>query len=148
MPSTTSYNPDDWVVAWNSILFQGYAKDTFLKVTRNAESASMEAGAHGDVVITGGTDRTGKVEITLQRESPTNALLSAALKAFEKRPRTRRAGVGKFLARNLNSRLTVAEAVNGVIEKWPDMEGAQKNSTITWVILLDDVTMFNDGAAS
>jgi len=148
MPQTHSYNPDDWSVVWNNILIQGYAKDTFLKVTREAESASMDAGGHGDVVIVGGTDRRGKVEFTLQRESPTNALLSAALAAFEKRPRVRGAGVGKFLARNLNSRLTRAEAVNGVIEKWPEMEGATKNSPITWVILLDDVTMFNDGASS
>ena len=58
------------------------------------------------------------------------------------------AGRGAFLARNLNSRATVAKAVVGVVEKWPDMEGAAKNSSITWVLLLDDVTMFNDGAAT
>ena len=76
MPVTKSYNPDDWQVVFNNILIAGYAKGTFLKVTRNAESAAMEAGGHGDVVIVGKTDRTGKVEFTLQRESPVNALLS------------------------------------------------------------------------
>ncbi len=145
MPITARYNPDDWNVSWNNILFQGFAKDTFLKVTRNAESSSMEAGAHGDVVITGGTDRTGKVEVTLQRESPTNALLSAALAAFEKRPRVRGAGTGAFLARNVGS-TSLAKAAVGVIEKAPDMEGAQKNGTVTWTILLNDVTIFNGSA--
>lgn len=143
--ATTRYNPDDWQITWNGILFQGVAKGTFLKVTRNAESAKMEAGGYGDVVVTGGTDRTGKLEVTLQRESPTNDLLSAALAAFEARPRVRGAGQGAFLARNVGSR-SLARAAVGVIEKTPDMEGADASSSVTWTILLDDVTIFHGGA--
>lgn len=148
MPVTKSYNPDDWQVVFNNILIAGYAKGTFLKVTRNAESAAMEAGGHGDVVIVGKTDRTGKVEFTLQRESPVNALLSAQLAAFEARPRVRGAGRGPFLAKNLNSPATLATAANAVIEKVPDMEGADNNSPIVWTLLLDDATMFNAGAVA
>lgn len=145
--TTTTYAPTDWQISALDVLVQGFAKGTFLKVTRNAESAAMEAGAHGDVVITAKTDRTGKVELTLQRESPTNDLLSAKLAAFEARPRVRGAGKGSFLARNINS-TSKAQAANCVIEKAPDMEGADANSTVTWTFLLDDVTIFNGGALS
>jgi hypothetical protein len=35
-----------------------------------------------------------------------------------------------------------------VIEKVPDMEGADTNSPIVWTLLLDDATMFNAGAVA
>ena len=145
--ATRTYAPTDWQLTWNNILFQGFAKGTKFKVTRNTESAAMEAGCDGDVVITAKTDRTGKLEVTLQRESPTNDLLSRAHAAFEARPRVRGAGVGAFTARNIHS-TSKATASKGVIEKSPDMEAADTNSSVTWTILLDDVTIFNGGALS
>jgi hypothetical protein len=148
MAQTRSYNPADWVITWNGILFQAFAKDSKIKVTLNAELASMEAGCDGDVVIVGSNDRTGKVELTLQAESPTNNLLSAQATAFQQRPRVRGAGQGPFLARNLNNPGTLAQAAIGVIEKWPEMTGAAKNSPVPWSILLDNVTIFFGGAVA
>jgi hypothetical protein len=148
MPTTKSYNPADWLITWNGILIQGFAKGTKLKVTRNTVSAEMDVGMDGDAVIVGKNDRSGKVEVTLQRESPANALLSAQLTAFEARPRTVGAGIGPFLAKNINSVGTVAAASHGVIEKWPDMEAANTASTCVWSFLLNDVTMFEGGAVA
>lgn len=147
--TTRSYSPADWQITILGILAnQGIAKGTFLKITRNTESAKMEVGAGGDVVVTAMLDRSGKLELTLQRESAINRRLSTALVAFEARPRVVGAGIGTVLVKNTNQPLTRAGAPVGVIEKWPDMEGADAGSTCAWSILLDDVTMFHDGATA
>jgi hypothetical protein len=148
MATTKSYNPLDWQITFAGILIQGFATGTKLKVTREVASVEKTVGQDGDVVFVGKNDRSGKVELTLQRESPTNALLSAKLAAFEARPRTVGAGMGPFLAKNINSIGTIAVAANAVIEKWPDMEAADTASTCVWSLLLDDVTMFEGGAVA
>lgn len=148
MPITRSYSSTDWQLTWNNILIQGFAAEQKFNVTRNSESATMEVGPDGDAVFIAHNDRSGKIEFELQRESPTNALLSAQLVAFEQRPRRAGAGTGAMKIRHTNEPLTSAIATNGVIEKWPDMTAGKKNTTCKWVILLDDVTMFNGGAVA
>ena len=148
MPITRSYSSTDWPLTWNNILIQGFAAEQKFSVTRNSESASMEIGTDGDAVIVAHNDRSGKIEFELQRESPTNALLSTQLAAFEQRPRRPGAGTGSMKVRHINEPATSAIATNGVIEKWPDMTAGKKNTTCKWVILLDDVTMFNGGAVA
>lgn len=147
--ATKSYNPLDWqIVAFGYLLNQGIAKGTFFKVSHNEVAAEMEVGAGGDAVIVGKNNRSGKLELTLQRSSPANRLLSTQLAAFQVRPRVPGAGIGPVLVSNVNQPLTKAAATNCCIEKAPDMEGADAASNCVWSILLDDVTMFHDGATA
>ena len=146
MPQTRSYSSTDWVLTWNGILIQGFAGDEKFKVTRSADSASLEIGPDGDAVIVAHNDRSGEVEVTLQRESPTNALLSAQLVAFEARPRVQGSGIGTLKVRHTNEPATSALAVNGTIKKWPDMTAGKTTKPCVWVFLLADVSMFHGGA--
>jgi hypothetical protein len=147
--TTKSYNPADWQIALFGLnANQGIAKGTFLKVTRNEVSAEMVNGSNGDQVIVGKNNRAGKLELTVMRESPLNRLLSVKLAAFEARPRVPGAGIGPALVRNTNQPLTTAKATNCCIEKPPDMEGADTASNNVWSVLMDDVTMFHDGATA
>lgn len=142
--ATTKYSPSDWMISVFGIPLVGFKDGTFLKVTRNAPSAKMTAGSQGDVVITRVLDKTGKVEITLQRESLSNQKLSAVLALWES---GQVGGTGAFFCKNINSTSAASAAVS-VIEKQPDMEAAADPSAIVWTILLDDVTMFNGGATA
>lgn len=147
--TTKSYNPLDWqITAFGLSLNLGIAKGTFLKVSQNEVSAEMINGADGSQVIVGKNNFAGKLEVTVMRESPVNRMLSVQLKLFRRRPRIPGAGIGPVLVRNTNQPLTEASATNCVIEKPPDMEGGDSGSNNTWVILLDDVTMFHDGSDS
>lgn len=137
--ATTKYSPADWKISAFGFPIGGYKDGTFLKVTRNTESAKMVFGSLGDAVVVQNLVRGGKVELTLMREHPCNALLSARLNLFEAGDVT---GMGPFFAENIAAGTTAA-AANCVIEKQPDMEGAQDPSAITWSLLLDDVSMFN-----
>lgn len=139
-----NYSPSDWQIVFKGHLVTGFATSTFLKVSRNAESAKMSPGGTGEQVLVRMLDHSGKVEITLQRESQSNDVLSGFLAAFEA-GLTVGAGVGEFIAKNINS-TSVAASANAAIEKAPDMEGATDASNVVWSILLDDVTIFNGGA--
>lgn len=145
--TTTSYSARDWKISAFGIPALAPMDGTFLKVTENNPGAKTSAGANGDVVIVQLNDRTGKAEVTLQRESPTNAQWSAVYQAWRraKTPAERAAAIGPFHAENVNS-ASLGGATNCVIEKAPDMEGASDNSPCVWVFLLDDVTIFNGGA--
>ena len=142
MPQTRSHSSTDWVITWNGILFQGFANDDKFEVTRNHESAQMDEGPDGDVVIIRNNKRSGKLKCVLQAESPTNALLSAQIVKFEDGT----GGTGPMLIRNTNQPATKAKSAVGVIEKWPDMKGGAKNGPCEYVILLSDVSMFFGGA--
>ena len=145
--TTRSYSPGDWKISAFGIPAVGIKDGTFLKVTENNPGAKMSAGAGGDVVIVQMMDRTGKAEVTLQRESPTNAAWSAIYQAWRvaRTAAERALAIGPFHAENINS-ASLGGGTNCVIEKAPDMEGASDNSACVWTFLIDDVTIFNGGA--
>lgn len=139
-----NYSPSDWKIIVKGHLVTGFATGTFMKVSRTSDSAKLSPGATGNQVLVGLLDRSGEVELTLQRESPSNDILSAMLAAFEARA-TVGAGVGEFLAKNINS-TSLALSANAAVKKSPDMEAGTDGSNTVWTLLLDDVTIFNGGA--
>jgi len=73
-----SYSPKDVIVTVNGIPLTGYAPDTFISISRNAELVEEEVGSDGSLSLTKVADKTGEITIMLQQTSPTNTALSAA----------------------------------------------------------------------
>lgn len=73
-----SYSPKDVIVSINGIPLTGYAPDTFVSISRNAELVEEEVGSDGSLSLTKIADKTGEITIMLQQTSPTNTALSAA----------------------------------------------------------------------
>lgn len=141
MSTTKEYDPKDVKISLIGVpLNAGIADGTFVKVTRNAVAATMTVGAGGDVVITRSHDHTGKAEVTVQRASQVNALLSAMAAAWE----AGTGGRGAFFVRDLNG-ASLCVAPNAVIEKPADFERGKEHGNITWSILLDDVEIIEAG---
>ena len=77
MATLRTFVPESVNISWGGVLFEGFAADTFVTVSRNTANTTASVGAAGDVGITKNADRTGMVEVTLMQNAVTHRILSA-----------------------------------------------------------------------
>lgn len=104
-----NYSPDLVIAVFKGVVLQGFAPGTMISADRSNDTFTTEAGAQGDVVRTRSADRRGRVVVTLQSASPTNALLGAFVAAGEEAEGLNLAvDVGALLIKDLNDTVLVS----------------------------------------
>ncbi len=136
-----NYSPDDIIINAFDLRVQGYAKGTFVKVSRNSESFKLDVGSQGSATRVHMLDRSGKVVITLQAESETNDAFSRIARQDELTKR--RTGVFQMISLN---GATLHHEASCFLEKPADDERGDDAGTTEWTIICPNLDMFLGGA--
>ena len=138
--SVKTYDAAKVLIIVNGIPIQGYAKGSFLKVSRDSPSFTKKTGSSGETARARTNDDSGTAEITLMATSLSNDALSA-LRALDEATGD---GVGPFLAKD-NSGRTIVDSESCWIRKQADYEASDEITDRVWVIDLDNANMFVAG---
>lgn len=128
------YDPGSIVLSWGSILAQGYAKGTFVKVARDEDAFSKDVGADGEVSRARNRNRAGSVTFTLMQASATNDAFSAQAQADE----LLGTGVAPLLIKDLFG-TTLLRAPNAWIRKKADVEFGKEQGDREWILDCDQL---------
>jgi len=74
--STSHYNPKNWDLVFAGYLIEGFGTNTFISITKDAETFTDVVGVDGRVVRGHMHDERATMEITLMQTSPSNRILS------------------------------------------------------------------------
>lgn len=130
--SSQTYDPQKVIISVGDVTVTGFAKGTFVKVSREEDGFSKVVGADGQVSRTRNANRSGSIEITLKASAASNDLLSAYAAADEL------AGTGvKPVQIKDGSGTTVCSAANAWIKKIPDVERGKEETEVTWALDCD-----------
>ena len=138
------WDPNAVVVTVGDFIIVGYAPDTFVTVTPNADTFTLEPGAGGEKTRVLSNDDSATLVITLQEGSPSNDDLSTLLK---------RGKVGGITADDVVpcqvERLygtTLVKCTQGFVAKWPEVGMTAGAPTREWTIVMADADFFVGGA--
>lgn len=126
------YNPKDHVFVFGSVIVEGFAEDSFIKFTPNADNTEDSSGVDGEVVISQTTDRRGTFEITLQATSKSNDELSIYDNLARNAPRMVGA-IHPVTLKNLNG-ASVISGPNAWVMKTPEKTLGKTVGTTVWTI--------------
>lgn len=136
-----TYDPKKVAILVGGVPITGFAKGTFVKVTRDEDTFTKYVGAD-NTTTRGKTNNTGgMIEITLAQSSPSNDVLSALHIADE----LSNSGVVPVLVKDTNG-TTLHEAAAAWVKKPADWTGAKDVSETSWGLDCADLTMFNGGS--
>lgn len=121
-----SYSPNNIKTTWTSIIIQGPMDGQFFSAVHNKDDTELHVGADGFATYVDSSDFTGKIVVTLSQQSPTNALLSAAL---------RNRVSGTFLMKDLSDVLTLVEGQEARIAKHAEIKRGDKILGLEWTFL-------------
>lgn len=124
-------------VAWSGITFEGFAKDSFITFSRNADITDEEVGADGQTSISINPDYSGTCTLSLQKESPTNIALSGIIN-------TQRADGGIYIADMTivdPSGSAIAKLSKAHIKTAPEVPFGETatGTTYDWVFFAQDI---------
>lgn len=139
MPLKT-YDPKKIIITLGPQVITGYAKDTFVKIGRIADSVMSEAGASGEVARSLVADHRGTMELTLMQTSLSNDFLSAQAILDE----VSGSGALPLLVQDLRG-TTLYAAKNAWVKKYADSEYAQGLSQRAWSIETDELAVLVGG---
>lgn len=74
-------NPKDWILTVSAGAIIGFYKDTNIELEKREDAVDVESGTHGDWSFIEKNDDSTTVKFTLFRNSISNAMLHALLKA-------------------------------------------------------------------
>lgn len=134
------YDPRQVNVVWKGILLTGFADGSFVTVELNADAFTTTVGAYGDVVRTRSHNRTAKITIRLQAESPANDLLS-----IEAVDDMRGTGAPGPVMVSYTNGTTIASAPNAWVTKMPSLDFAAESGQREWVLECDTLDIFVGG---
>lgn len=141
MPMQT-YDPSKVVVTVWGIRAQEFVAGTFVKLSRDEASFMKHPSADGFTARTRNLNKAGKLEVTLQASSPTNARWSAQAMTDE----LTGANTGSMQITDISSGNTAANAENAWCEKIPDLERAKELGQVVWTFdLASPVNVQFDG---
>jgi hypothetical protein len=140
---TKTHDPNAIIVVIGPHIMSGPAKGSFVKVSRAEESFKLTVGADGEPTRVRNRNRSGSLEVTLTRSSPTNDFLSALLLLDEQLG----TGVVPVLVKDLNG-ATLHSAGEAWVEKPADFEGSDEATHLVWKIAIAKLVMFNGGLVS
>lgn len=134
MSQTRTYDPAEHMFSFlGNLIASGYAKGTFIKVTRNSDSFTHEKGPAGDGVRSKTNDRSAIVELTLMAHSQANDVLAALAAADE----LNASAIGPLFIKELNGTMKVS-GENAWIIRQPDIERGDAAGNTVWRFLVDD----------
>lgn len=134
--ATLSYDPKKFVTTWNAILFQGEMDGEFFTVEYEEDLVMLHVGAKGTTTYIENNNLKATVTYTLAQSSPTNDLLSAALKKK-----------GPFLAKDLNG-TTLISGADVRITKPPALTRGKELTGLQWSFIIPNATIFIGGSLS
>jgi hypothetical protein len=140
MAGVKTYDPKKVIITLGPTVITGYAKDTFVKAGRIADTVTSEAGASGEVARALNADHRGTIELTLMQTSISNDFLSAQAVIDENTG----AGALPFLMTDLRG-TTILSARNAWVKKYADSEFGQGLSNRAWSIETDELEIFVGG---
>lgn len=130
-----NYSPDRVSFTFMGLTINtGYQDNTFIDVERTADGFTDHVGSLGDVVRTANLDRTGKVTLTLQSQSPANDLLQAIADQDEQF----RTGYGPLQIMDHNGNME-CHATIAWIQKRPKIDRAKTSGSTVWVFRCADI---------
>lgn len=136
-----TYDPKQQTLVFNGIKLDGFAKGTFIKVSRDEDTFTYQPNNSGGGARSRNPNKAGKFEFTLQRASPSNAALMAIAVADELRGE----GVGEAFVKDRTSDSAYCQAANAWVVKPPDYERENEVGDITWVIQAQEVDIRHSG---
>jgi hypothetical protein len=138
-----NYDPKRVVVTFKGVRLTGYMSGTFVSAERETQSFSKVVGAGGDVVRVRSRNRSGTATVTLQASSPSNDVLSGFLLEDE----LLGTGTGPLMVKDLNG-TTILEAPEAWIQKPPDVEFGDDESSREWMFDCDELIEYVGGRPS
>lgn len=136
-----NYDPKQVTLTFKGYLITGYAEGTFIQVARNEDSFETSVGADGKVTRVRKNDKSGTITVTLQAESPSNAVLSGFLLADE----LSGTGYGNVQVKDLN-KVGLCAAPNAWVQKPADVENGDTAGNREWTIACDELEISQGGA--
>lgn len=138
-----NYDPTQIVITWNGIQLLGYAEGTFVSIERNEDVFAPSVGSQGDVTRVRSRDKTGRVTVTLQAESATNDLLSAAQIVDEEIGFNE----GPLQIKNLNGTLLCSADISWIVRP-ANVEYGDEATNREWMFDCSDLKMLVGGAVA
>lgn len=135
--SLNTYDPKQVNLVVAGQIMSGYAEDTFIEVSRNANSFELQMGADGDATRSRSNNKSGQLKLTLRQGSASNEALSALAVADE-------ASNGSVFSFGLkdSSGTSLYAAATAWIVKPADSAFAVKSGTRQWMIETDNLQAF------
>jgi hypothetical protein len=125
----STHDPNKIVVTFLGNIITGFAADTFVNIARDEEGWFKTVGANGNVCRARNNNKGGKITLTLQQDSLSNDILSAAA-ALDEQFGT---GTGEVMVKDLNG-TTLAHAESAWVQKFADAGFGKEVGTREWVI--------------
>lgn len=134
------YDPTQWEITFKGQPLVGFANGTKLKATFNSDATTMVIGGDGNPTVVVGVDKSGKIELSLQRGSASNEYLSTAHASL--RAGNPQAAIGEFFAKHLGDGTTI-KGTTSVIVKHADAEVSNELVNDTWSFNVGELTIKN-----
>ena len=136
-----TYDPSQQTIVFNGTIIDGYADDTFIKVSRNEDTFMFKPSNSGGGARSRNPNRSGRFEFTLHGGSPSNAYLSTLARTDE----LAGTGVGECLVVDRNTAAASCFGAQAWIVKPADFERQKEIGNVSWVIESVDVFIQHDG---
>lgn len=128
-----SYDPKEVSLILSGLTVTGYYDGTFITCAKmDKEIYKKHVGAHGEVGRTKNNNNAGTITVVLKKTSPFNKtldLLKRSLSAFP------------VMCKNNSDSQHLAIGTSAWVETDPDIEHADEESSVEWVIGVADLTM-------
>ena len=129
-----TYDPKLVTVIYGGVLITGFADGTFVKVSRNSDTFSLQMGVDGHATRTKSNDNSGKFEVTLSQASPSNPILYALWKIDQMAPLG--VGVKPMIVKDLSGSSLHAAPTTWIV-KPSDAEYAKEAGSRVWMFETD-----------
>lgn len=136
-----SYDPRENTFIFGGQIIDGFGAGTFIKASYNEEGWSFQPSNSGSGTRSRNPNESGRVEVTLQYASPSNAVLTTFALADKKSG----TGVAELMVKDRNTQSAKVTAENAWIIKIPDFERAKESGEITWIFESDALNIVHDG---
>lgn len=137
----TVYDPKKVICDFGGFQFSGYAKGTYIRVSRNEDGVKLDIGSDGEHVIVRNQNKSGQFRLTLQQDSAGNDYLSAKAALFE----ADGGGLHPFIVKDLHG-TTLHHAEVAWVRKVSDWEASNEATNREWLFETPELTMFVGGA--
>jgi hypothetical protein len=140
--ATKDYDPYKVAITINGQIVEGYADGTFISVSRNNQTWTVQSGASGEAARSKSNDRTGTVELTLMQTSAFNDVLSGLFFADE----TGTLNAGKFLFTLTDQNgSTLLGADQMWVQQPPTVEYGKELGDRVWTLETGNLFFYNVG---
>lgn len=121
-------------------IITGFSDGDAVQVERNEDAWSLQVGAEGEATRSKSNNRSGKVTLSLQQASESNAILSG----FAKSDELSNGGLFPLLVKD-NSGSSLYAAEQAWIVKSPAATLGMESAAREWVIETDNLQVFEGG---